>query len=167
MTLSNIAGGLLAPLVSSNVANPGSNGLYGKNPDEKTRMATGISKLASHIAQLRGRTAILLCPRNESSLQGGYQAHRTKPQLRHFNWNGWEVSLRILKKKRKITPATQNEKESYALSTRCCWNPPFHDGRDRIADTTPPAVHEKKKNIVSCSDRFPQSNHISSNGEFI
>lgn len=81
MTLSNIAGGLLLPLASSNVANPGSNGLYGKNPDEKTRMATGISKLASHIAQLHGRTAIL---RNESSLPGG---HRTNPELRRFNWN--------------------------------------------------------------------------------
>lgn len=58
-TLSKTAGGLLLPLDSSMVARPGSNGLYGKNPEEKTKMATGTSKLATRVTQLHGRMAIL------------------------------------------------------------------------------------------------------------
>lgn len=98
MTLSNIAGGLLVPSVSSNVANPGSNGLYGKNPDEKTRMATGINKLASHIVQLRGRTAILLCARNELRLPGGGGGDIKRigpiPSCCASIENEWKVSLK-------------------------------------------------------------------------
>lgn len=87
ITLSKIAGGLLPSLASSKVAKPGSNGLYGKNPEEKTNIATGISKLEINVAQLHGITAILLRTRDESDQLG--------------TWN--RPGLKVLNARRKVS----------------------------------------------------------------
>ena len=50
MTLSKIAG---ATSSASKVASPGISGLYGKKPEEKMRMPTGISRFAITVVQRR------------------------------------------------------------------------------------------------------------------
>ena len=60
MTLSNTAGGGVAPLVSSYVASPGRRDLYGKNPEENIRIATGMRPLANQSTQFLGIDNILM-----------------------------------------------------------------------------------------------------------
>lgn len=83
----------------------------------------------------------------------GYQAHRTDPELRRFNWNEREMSFRTQKqdrnkiqrkrKRRKICCSALSTQESHPIPlrtvTRCCL--PHYGETESIAGTTPPAVY--------------------------